>query len=157
MCFSISFIWFSESMIIRRVSVELTRDLFWFGIGASSMIWIGVSSNLKIPICGSWVVNGCGDIFGFRFVRVLKIVDLPVFGNPARTHCMSAFLIPCCFPLPDFFCLDRFVFSFFNLVVRLRSRFSEDLCFGASFIIISKHVILSSSVVALWNSCSALW
>jgi len=40
-----------ESMTIRRVSAELTRDLLWFGIGASSMIWIGVSSNLNIPIC----------------------------------------------------------------------------------------------------------
>ena len=93
-------------------------------------------------------MNGCGAIFVSRFVRVLKIVDLPVFGNPRRTHCIPAFLIPCCFPLPDFFCLAKFVFSFFNLVVRLRRRFSEDLCFGASLIIIFKHVIRFSSVVA---------
>ena len=47
-----------------------------------------------------------------RFVRVLKIVDLPVFGNPARTHCMSAFLIPCLEDFPDFFCLVIDVFNF---------------------------------------------
>ena len=99
-------------MIRRRVSVELIRDLSWCGKAGVSMIWIGASSNLNVPSWGWNVVNGCGDIFGFRFVRVLKIVDLPVFGNPARTHCMSAFFIPCCFPLPDFFCLVRFVFSF---------------------------------------------
>ncbi len=102
-------------------------------------------------------MNGCGDIFGFNPVRILKIVDLPVFGNPVRTHCMLAFLIPCCEDLPDFFCLLKFDFSFFNLVVRLRSMFSADLCFGASFIIISRHVIRSSSVVASWNSFSARW
>jgi len=88
-------------------------------------------------------------------VRVLKIVDLPVFGSPMRMHCMGAFLIPACFPLPDFFCLIKFDFSFFNLVVRLRSMFSEDLCFGHSFIIVSRQMILSSSVVAWWNFCSA--
>lgn len=111
------------------------------------MICIFVSSKLKVPSCGLYVVNGCGDIFGFRFVRVLKIVDLPVFGSPTRTHWMSAFFIPRC---EDFFFLDfeRFDFSFFNLVFRLRSMFSDDLCFGASLIIISKHFIFSSSVVA---------
>lgn len=57
-------------------------------------------------------MNGCGDIFVFSFVRVLNIVDLPVFGNPARMHCISAFLIPCCEDLPDFFCFTRFAFSF---------------------------------------------
>jgi len=88
-------------------------------------------------------------------VRVLKIVDFPAFVNPARTHCMSAFLIPWREDFPDFFCLSRFDFSFFNLVVRLRNMFSEDLCFGHSLIIISRHVILCSSVVASWNSCSA--
>jgi len=57
-------------------------------------------------------VNSCGEVFAFWRVRVLKIVDLPVFGNPARTHCMSAFLIPACPPLPDFFCLaiEDFIF-----------------------------------------------
>ena len=43
---------------------------------------------------------------------MLKIVDLPVFGNPARTHCMSAFFIPCCEDLPDFFLLFMFSFNF---------------------------------------------
>ena len=43
---------------------------------------------------------------------MLKIVDLPVFGKPARTHCISAFFIPCCEDLPDFFCLAKLVFSF---------------------------------------------
>ena len=57
-------------------------------------------------------MNGCGDILASRFVRVLNIVDLPVFGNPIRMHCISAFLIPVCFPLPDFFCLARVAFSF---------------------------------------------
>ncbi len=54
----------------------------------------------------------CGEVFAFCFVRVLKIVDLPVFGNPARTHCMSAFFIPTCPLLPDFFCLasEDFIF-----------------------------------------------
>lgn len=82
------------STITRRVSVELISDLLWLGKDGVSMIWIGVSSNLNVPSCGSRVVNGKGDILGFRFVRVLKIVDLPVFGNPTRTHCISAFLIP---------------------------------------------------------------
>jgi len=35
-----------------------------------------------------------------------------VFGNPARTHCISAFLIPACLPLPDFFCFAKLDFSF---------------------------------------------
>ena len=99
-------------MIKSRVSVELIRDLSWWGNAGVSIICIGASSNLNVLSWGWNVVNGCGDIFGFRFVRVLKIDDFPVFGNPARTHCMSAFLIPCCFPLPDFFCLATDIFSF---------------------------------------------
>jgi len=102
-------------------------------------------------------VNGCGDIFGVSPVRSLKIVDLPEFGSPTRTHWASAFLIPCCFPLPDFFCLAKFVFSFLYRLTRFFRMFSEDLCFGTSFIIISRHAIRSSSVVAFWNSCSARW
>ena len=57
-------------------------------------------------------MNWWGDIFGLSPVRVLNIVDLPTFGNPVRTHCMSAFLIPCCDDLPERFCLARFDFSF---------------------------------------------
>jgi len=99
-------------MVRRRVSVELIRDLSWCGKAGVSMIWIGASSNLNVPSWGWYVVNECRDIFVSCLVNILKIVDLPVFGKPARTHCMSAFLIPCCFPLPDFFCLVRFAFSF---------------------------------------------
>jgi len=35
--------------------------------------------------------------------------------------------------------------------------FSDDLCFGTSFIMISRHAIRSSSDVASWYSCSAFW
>lgn len=57
-------------------------------------------------------MNSWGDILVCCFVRVWNIVDFPVFGNPARTHCMSAFFIPACPPLPDFFCLiiEDFIF-----------------------------------------------
>ena len=65
-----------------------------------------------MPSCGLKVVNGCGDIFVLSPVSVLNRVDFPEFGNPARTICMSAFLIPACPPLPDFFCFATFIFSF---------------------------------------------
>lgn len=76
------------------------------------------------------------------------MVDFPVLGNPARTHCMSAFLIPACPPFPAFFCFSSPSLSFLYLFVRFFRMFSEDLCFGHSFIIISRQAILSSSVVA---------
>jgi len=80
---------------------------------------------------------------------------LPEFGSPMRMHWASAFLIPCCEDFPDFFCLAKFDFSFLYLLIRFFRMFSEDLCFGTSFIITSRQAILSSSVVAFWNSCSA--
>jgi len=46
-------IWSRLSTERRRVSVELIRDLSWFGNGGVSMIWIGASSNLNVPSCGS--------------------------------------------------------------------------------------------------------
>ena len=84
------------------------------------------------------------------------MVDFPVFGRPARTTCMSAFFIPTCPPLPELFCLATFDFSFLYRMVRFFRMFSEDLCFGTSFIIISRHAILSLSEVACWYSASAL-
>lgn len=93
-------------------------------------------------------MNGCGDIFVDCFVRVLNMLDFPVFGKPARTTCMSAFFIPACPPLPDFFCLTTFDFNFLYRMVRFFRMFSEDLCFGTSFIMISRQAILCSSEVA---------
>lgn len=81
----------------------------------------------------------------------------PVFVNPASTTCMSGFFIPIWFPFPDFFRFSIEVFSFVYLFVRFFLMFSEDLCFGTSFIMISKHASLSSSVVASKYSCSAFW
>lgn len=88
---------------------------------------------------------------------MLKIVDFPEFGNPARTHCISAFFIPACPPLPDFFCFSIEDFIFLYRLVRFFRIFSEDLCFGTSFIITSKHSILSWSEVAFRYSSSAFW
>ena len=101
---------------------------------------------------------GLGDVFAFGFwlVNMLNIVDFPVFGNPKRVHCISAFFIPGFDDLPDFFLFSIPFFSFVYLVVKFFNIFSDDLCLGHSFIIISKHVILSSSVFASLNSCSAL-
>ena len=90
-------------------------------------------------------------------VKRLKSCDFPTFGNPTRTHCISAFFIPCWDDFPAFFLFVMFCFSFLSRVVRLRSMFSADLCFGHSFIIISRQGIRSSSVVASRNSFSALW
>lgn len=39
-------------------------------------------------------MNSIGEIFVSRPERILNIVDLPEFGKPASTTCMSAFLIP---------------------------------------------------------------
>ena len=78
----------------KSVSVEFVIDLLWFGKEGWSIIWICASSKLKVPSCGEAVVKGKEDVFASCCVRVWKIVDLPVFGNPARTHCMSAFFIP---------------------------------------------------------------
>jgi len=47
-----------------------------------------------------------------NFVNVLNNVDFPEFVNPVRTTCMSAFFIPACPPLPDFFCFATFAFNF---------------------------------------------
>lgn len=101
---------------------------------------------------------GCGEVFAFGFclVKMLNIVVFPVFGNPRRVHCISAFFIPACDDLPDFFLLSTPFLSFVSLVVRFFNIFSDDLCFGHSFIIISRHAILSSSFFASLNSCSAL-
>lgn len=96
----------------RRVSVEFNRDLSWFGKEGMSINWICASSKLKVPSWGQYVVNRCGEILVSCLVRVLNIVDFPVFGNPVRTHCMSAFFIPEEVPLPDFFCFAREAFSF---------------------------------------------
>jgi len=85
----------------------------------------------------------------FWLVSVLNMVDFPVFGYPAKTHCMSAFLIPACPPFPAFFCFSTPDFSFLYRFVRFLRMFSEDLCFGTSFIIISRHAILCSSDAAL--------
>ena len=112
MCFSASLICSSLSTTSNNVSVEFTRDFSWPGNDGMSMIWIGASSCLNVPSCGLYVVNGCGEIFGFSFVRVLNIVDFPTFGNPAKMHCMSAFLIPCCEDFPDLFCLANPALSF---------------------------------------------
>jgi len=106
------FIWSRLSITRSRVSVELIRDLSWFGNAGMSMIWIGASSWWKVPSCGWYVVKLWGEILVSCFVRVLNIVDFPTFGNPARTHCMSAFFIPACPPLPDFFCFATFDFNF---------------------------------------------
>ena len=89
-------------------------------------------------------------------VSILNKVDFPEFGSPKNTHCMSPFLIPSFVLFPDFFLRSTPSFNLFNLLVRFFLMFSEDLCFGHSFIMISRHVILSSSVVATWKSCSAL-
>jgi len=94
------------------VSVELIRDLSWFGKGGMSMICIGASSKWNVPSCGLKVVNWWGDIFVSCFVNVLNRVDFPEFVNPARTTCMSAFFIPVCLPFPDFFCFAMFIFNF---------------------------------------------
>jgi len=126
----------------------LMRLLSWFGKEGVSIICMGVSSNLKVPSWGAWVVKGYGEIFGFSFVRILKRVDFPVFGKPTRRHCVSAFLIPGCFPFPDLFCFVILVFNFFRRFERFFLMFSADLCFGHSFIIISRQEIRSSSVVA---------
>ena len=119
---------------------------------------MGVFSNLNVPRIGSYVVYGCSETFecGFFFVKMLKIVDFPVFGGPQITHCISAFFIPCLLPLPLFFLFSALSLNFFNLDVRFFNIFSDDLCLGHSFIIISKQVILSPSVVAFRKSSSAL-
>ena len=87
-------IWDRLSIIRRRVSVPFVSDLSWFGNGGWSIIWIVASSKLHVPSRILDVVNSIGEILVFRFVSLLKIVDLPVFVNPAMTTCMSAFLIP---------------------------------------------------------------
>lgn len=120
------------------------------------MIWIFVSSYLKTPGADLNVVKGCGDVFSFSPVNMLKIVVFPTLGNPVSMHCASSFFIPSCPDFPDFFCLETFAFSFFIRVLRFASIFSAPLCLGHSFIIISKHCILSSSVAALRKSSSAL-
>ena len=46
---SASFIWSSLSIVRSKVSVELTRDLSWFGKDGISIIWIWASSCMNVP------------------------------------------------------------------------------------------------------------
>lgn len=94
-------------------------------------------------------MNLCGDVFTLSPVNLLKRVDFPVFGNPTRMHCMSAFLIPSREDFPDFFCFSKLVFSFFRRSVRFFNIFSDDLCLGHSLTMISRHAIRSRSEDAL--------
>lgn len=87
-------IWFRLSIIRRSVSVPFVRDLSWFGKAGWSISWIVASSKLKVPSWTVEVVNSIGEILVSRLESILNIVDFPVFGKPAKTTCMSAFLIP---------------------------------------------------------------
>ncbi len=137
-------------MAMSTVSAELITDLLCAGNGASSMIWIGASSYIIIPSNGRKVVKGCSEVFALFPVNVLNIVDFPVFGNPARIHCIGAFFIVSWVLFPDFFLFSTPFCSFFIRVVRFFRIFSLDLCFGHSFIMMSRHLIRSSSEVADW-------
>jgi len=152
---SASVIWFILSTTRRIVSVAFTRDLSCAGKAGKSISCILTSSYFIVPSWGWCVVNSWGEIFVFCSVNISNRVDFPVFVNPVRIVCMSAFFTPFLEPA-DFFCFARFCLSFFNLVFRFLNMFSADLCFGHSLIIISRQAILSSSVVARRKSCSAL-
>ena len=73
------------------------------------------------------MVKGWGEVFASWFVRALKRDDLPVFGNPMRIACISAFFIPCFLDLPDFFDFSIDCFSFLYRSLSWALKFSAPL------------------------------